>query len=130
MNIFLDTNILIDYKRGLVQAQKLLDLFISENIHIYTSVICAMELLRGDRDKRECGKTQEFLNLFTLLPINETISQTAYGLFLHYYQSYNLDIPDSLIAATALFYNMKFFTTNLKHFAMINGLILEKPYDV
>ena len=44
-----------------------------------------------------------------------------------YAKSHNLDIPDSLIAATVLVLSCKIFTYNLKDFKYIDGLVLIQP---
>jgi len=44
----------------------------------------------------------------------------------HYSKSHGLQIPDAIIAATALSFEMKLFTLNLKDFKYIDGLKLQK----
>ena len=116
----LDTNILIDYQKGHKEAISVLDFFTAENLSLSTSVICAMELLKGHKNKIGFQKTQALLNFLTIIPITEIISQKAYELFCQYYLSHNLDLSDSLIASTALVYNIKLLTLNQKHFQIIN----------
>ncbi len=46
---------------------------------------------------------------------------------LKYSLSHNLDLPDALIASTAIIYDLELYTLNLKHFRYIDNLKLWKP---
>lgn len=128
MAVLIDTSILIDYQKNKKEAIDCLNVIVAQNMYFYTSQICAMELLRGNKTNREFKNTMQFLNFFIIFPVSASISQKAYNLFCQYHQSHNLDIPDSLIAATAIIHEMKLLTINQKHFKMIKGLKIEKPY--
>ena len=39
-----------------------------------------------------------------------------------------IEAIDSIISATALFYDIDFYTRNIKHYKNISGLRLFKPY--
>jgi predicted nucleic acid-binding protein len=45
-----------------------------------------------------------------------------------FYLSHGLLIPDALIAATALDYGVTLYTKNVRHFLMIPGLTVVRPY--
>jgi predicted nucleic acid-binding protein len=45
-----------------------------------------------------------------------------------FYLSHGLLIPDALIAATALDYGITLYTKNVRHFRMISGLTVVRPY--
>jgi len=47
---------------------------------------------------------------------------------LQFNMSYGLIIPDAFIAATALKENLELVTSNVRHFEMIPGIALRKPY--
>jgi len=95
--------------------------------HIAISSITAMELFYGARNKAEVKKLEKFILLFTLLYPDETLSRKAMELVKQYAKSHSLDIPDSLIAATALTQNCELFTYNRKDFRYIDGLKLVEP---
>lgn len=61
-----------------------------------------------------------------MLPINEKISKNFIEQMLKYSLSHNLDLPDALIASTAIIYNVELFTLNVKHFKYIDNLKLLK----
>ncbi|WP_029523187.1 type II toxin-antitoxin system VapC family toxin [Persephonella sp. KM09-Lau-8] len=120
--IILDTNIIIELFKGDVETIDLLKNIQEEDFAI--SVITAMELYFGAKNKRELNKIKKFLGAFDLLLINEEISKIALELIEKYSKSHGLEIPDALIASTALYYNTPLLTYNTKDFKYIEGLKL------
>ena len=123
----IDTDILVDATRGLVDAVTFLAAQ-QAAAGVQVSVISAMELIAGCRNAVELVQVQQFLNRVTVLPITSCILQTAYQLMQTFYLSHGLLIPDSLIAATALESGLTLFTKNTRHFQMIPGLNVLRPY--
>ncbi|MCD6259407.1 MAG: type II toxin-antitoxin system VapC family toxin [Helicobacteraceae bacterium] len=119
--IVLDTNILIEILKGNQDVVQKLE---ESNFSYAISSISVMELYYGALNKAELFKLQKFTSLFEILELNKTLSKIATELIFEYSKSHNLDIPDSLIAATAIDYNLKLFTLNVKDFRYIDGLIL------
>lgn len=58
------------------------------------------------------------------IPINEAISDRFEELMIKYSLSHKLSIPDAIIAATALHYDIQLYTYNTKDFRFIKGLRL------
>ena len=81
----IDTNILIDAMYGLPNAIGFLDEQQESGIQI--SIISAMELVAGCRNKAEMRELQEFLEKITFLPVTATSSQVAYQLMESFYHS-------------------------------------------
>ena len=116
-----DTDILIDASRGTTEAIEFLkQQETQENLNI--SVITQMELLAGCRDKTEQREVEHFLKRFDVIPINEAASHLAVELMVRYRLSHGLQIPDALIAATALVSGYSLATKNQKHFRFIPNL--------
>lgn len=119
----LDTNVLIEIlknnQEAIVQVESLPP-------PLFISVITAMELIYGALNKQELKKIQQFLSLFTIIQLNEKISQRAFSLIAKFAKSHTLDIPDALIAASCLENNKVLFTYNLKDFRFIPNLNLLK----
>lgn len=67
-----------------------------------------MELYYVTKNKTELKKLEKFISLFKTIHLNEIISIKEYA------KSNSLDIPNSLIASTALTNNYKLFTYNKK----------------
>jgi len=117
----LDTNVLIEILKNNQQTIKQIE---SLAPPLFVSVISAMELIYGALNKQELKKLQQFLSLFTIIQLNEKISQQAFSLINKYAKSHTLDIPDALIAASCLENNKVLFTYNRKDFHFIPKLAL------
>ena len=120
--IILDTNIIIELLKGNKETKELLEGINEENFAI--SIITSMELYYGAINKRELNKIKKFLKSFDLLLINEEISKIALDLIEKYSKSHGLEIPDALIAATSIYYDIPLLTYNKKDFKYIEGLQL------
>ena len=119
--ILLDTNILIEILKGNQKTIKRVQFF---NNPLAISSITVMELFYGALNKAEVKKLEKFVTLFETIDINSDISRESINLIKSYAKSHNLDIPDSLIASTALVFDIPLFTYNIKDFRFIRGLEL------
>lgn len=124
----LDTTVLIDLSRGNTDAADFIDDSRMAQIPLMVSVISAMELIFGCRDKREVEQAKKLVADFTLLHLSSMASTKAYELMLAYSKSHNLAIPDALIAATAITNGLELATDNERHFRMIPTLSVSRPY--
>ena len=122
----IDTNILIDAMHGIPNAIMFLDEQQVSGIQI--SVVSAMELVAGCRDKAEMRELQKFLQKITFLPVTPTSSEIAYQLMESFYHSHGMHLPDALIAATALEHELTLYTRNTRHFHTIPRLTIRQPY--
>ncbi len=120
--VLVDTDILIDISRNKPRAVDFFDNLSKENPPIFISVISAMELMVGARNKKEVGEIENFLAAYQLLPLTARVSYKAYELIKRYAKSHGLEIPDALIAASAISSTLYLATTNKKHFSRIKDL--------
>ncbi|MBI3360136.1 MAG: PIN domain-containing protein [Chloroflexi bacterium] len=60
--------------------------------------------------------------------LKTSVSKQAYDWIVQYSKSHGLLIPDALIAATALDSSLVLLTSNDRHFTMLPGLNVTKPY--
>ena len=123
LKYLVDTNILIDYLRGLDGAVNFL-----ENIEepLYISSLTVAELYAGVREGKERKILNTFITAFEILPVNENIAKKG-GLFRRDYgKSYGTDLIDSILAASAQTITAKLVTLNKKHFPMLNEIVI--PY--
>jgi len=117
--ILADTSILIELQRGEKETVKTFE----KNVYnIGISKITAYEFIYGSRNKKEKEINKNFLNKLYVVELDEEISELAYEPLDKYCLKVNLGIPDALIAATAISYNMKLWTENTKHFQPIKEL--------
>lgn len=119
--ILLDTNVLIEILKGDVAMRQQVETLDGPS---GLSAISAMELFYGALHKAELRKLERFVGLFQTVQISESISLRAVSLVTHYAKSHGLDIPDALIAATALEQQAVLLTLNRKDFRFIDGLKL------
>jgi predicted nucleic acid-binding protein len=122
----LDTSILIDMLRGQTAARSWVDSLAQSNRMI--SVITGAELLAGCRNRREQRAVERELNLYTIVWLDESSSQTALDLYKRFHLSAGVGFLDCLIAATAIKQGYRLATLNLKHFTALPGLQAERPY--
>ncbi len=124
--ICIDSDVLIDYQRGIVVAAQELA-YLERIAPLALSVIVRMELILGSRDKETLVRTHKLLRQFKPLHLTDEISAVAEKLISDYALSNGLRIPDALIAATALVHGAPLLSKNQRDFRFIPGLKL-LPY--
>jgi predicted nucleic acid-binding protein len=107
VKVLFDTNILIDYLNGHVQARDELALYNDCAI----SIITWMEVLIGATPQTEAA-TRAFLSSFTLLALDERIAQRA----VEVRQRLRVKLPDAIIKASAEVEGRLLVTRNVKDF--------------
>jgi predicted nucleic acid-binding protein len=94
----------------------------SENVLI--SSVSVMELYRGMQHKIEMTAMQKKISRYNVLHFNEDVSKTAIELVNKFKLSHNLQIPDAIIGAMSVVYNIELLTYNSKDFKFIPGIKL------
>jgi tRNA(fMet)-specific endonuclease VapC len=122
--ILCDTDVFIELFEGNKKTYLKIKEIGIDNICI--SSISIMELFYGAINKPELSKLKNFLYQFEIIYLDNFISNRAVELIESYSKSHNLEIPDSLIASTALEHNCFLFTYNIKDFKFIKGLEIIK----
>ncbi|HEU4452360.1 MAG TPA: type II toxin-antitoxin system VapC family toxin [Longimicrobium sp.] len=113
--ILLDTDVLIDYLRGVPQAVEFVD---GAGHHLHLSVVSITELYAGAREP-EMERIRTVLATISTVTVSVQIARTG-GMFRRQYmRSHGLGIADALIAATAREVAMPLVTLNRKHFPML-----------
>ena len=120
--VLCDTNVMIELLKGNEKVLEILKKIGFNNICI--SSITSMEIYYGALNNKELKELIVNLTSVKTIHLNPGISQRSIELIIKYAASHNLEIPDALIAATAIFYNYKLFTYNLKDFKYIEDLTL------
>jgi hypothetical protein len=126
MNL-VDTDVLVDCVRGTVAAQEWLKQQAEQPSAV--PAVAAMELVMGCRDRADLERIQRFLATFEVVWPEGSEFAAAYQLLLNYRLSSGLNIPDCLIAATALTRSARLFTFNIKHFRAVPGPDVAEPYS-
>jgi predicted nucleic acid-binding protein len=117
-----DTDVLILVLRGNAKAAKAVDQAALRGL----SIVTAMELLQGARNKAEVRTIKGFLADFgfATLPLTENIGHRGLVYMEEYGLSGSLSMADALIAATAIEANQPLVTVNDKHYKPIKELEL------
>ncbi|NTU46030.1 type II toxin-antitoxin system VapC family toxin [Candidatus Roizmanbacteria bacterium] len=123
MKIVVDTNIIIDYLRGGTAWEEFLT-HADPKAELYLSTLVVFELFSGKITiKTEVAKKiHAFLSYFEKVDVTEKIAERAGKIYRDI--SCNLDVPDYIVAATALEMNAAVLTLNKKHFSQIPELRL------
>lgn len=125
--MFLDTNIVVDTLRRFPPAVAYLETAEQQGT-LTLSTPSQMELIIGCRNATELRRLRVFLERFEIRSLSATIGETAVALIYQYRLSHGLLLADALIAASALAYNEALYTKNVRHFRMITGLTVVRPY--
>lgn len=124
--MLLDTDVMVDVLRGHPPAVAWLAGLGSTAISLPGLV--AMELLQGCRNLAEQQRMEKHLLRFVLHWPNQADSLRALQDFAAYRLSHNLGLLDALIGQTAVGIGETLATFNVKHYAVISGLVTVQPY--
>jgi len=122
----LDSDILIDCLRFQPTAIAFVESLDRQERHI--STVTQLELMRGCKTKEQLHEVQRFLKRFKILPLNPNVSKKAVQIYQSHCWQRALEIPDTLIGATALVNKLILLSRNLKHFKNIPELEVKAPY--
>ncbi len=120
-----DTCVVIDFMNE--RSQVLNELMENETTLFINSII-EMELLQGARDKKELHIIENKLQSFRLLNMQQDIFDLATEQIRNYRLSHSLSLPDAIIGATAIYYQIPLFTYNRKDFRFLPDIELTE-YD-
>ncbi|MCE0801596.1 type II toxin-antitoxin system VapC family toxin [Buttiauxella sp. S04-F03] len=116
-----DTNILIDYLKGIPQARATIESY-SNSPSI--SIVTWMEIMVGAKHNDQEQQTRHFLSGFEILPVNHAVAEHSVALR----QQYGMKLPDAIILASTQISARKLITRNSKDFKDLPGVIL--PYSL
>lgn len=122
--ILFDSDVLIDVLWKDVLAETLLTALGGAG-PLGISIVSRMETIRGCRNFEVQQQAEKLLRRFQVLALDEGISRRADELVRRYYLGYNLEIPDALIAATAIEYNLPLLSKNQRDFQFMDESGLE-----
>lgn len=120
--VLCDTNIFIELFKGNQEVVKEVQKIRDQNVAI--SIVSASELVYGALNKKELAVWMRNIEDLITFQLDEAISERAFELMKRYSLSHDLDLPDSLIAATALVKGVPLYTLNVKGFRYIEGINL------
>jgi predicted nucleic acid-binding protein len=119
----LDTNAIIYYLKNEPKAFPVLRKIFGLEVPIFISTISLIELLGyPELNEFERSAIETLIQSLNIVPVDLTIARLAAKLR----HLYSLKVPDSAIAATALFTGTTLVTRNIKDFKKIPNLKLLK----
>ncbi|KFD40495.1 nucleotide-binding protein [Peptococcaceae bacterium SCADC1_2_3] len=129
--LLLDTSVLIDHLRKHRPSTEFLKTVHKNEITAVISTITEMELYAGKsmQDPAKEAAALKLLELFDTVAVTSSIALQA-GALLRQYRQHGLTPIDAIIAGTAIEEEATLVTRNIRHFRMIEGiLIFDLPTD-
>lgn len=120
--VLCDTDVIIEFYKGKFSITEELKKIGIGNIAI--SSITAAELIYGAFNRKELNQICKDIESLNLISINNNINEKFLELMKKYSLSHKIKIPDCIIAATSLVYNIQLFTLNIKDFSFIDKIKL------
>ena len=114
----IDSNVVIDYLRGSlpVSGMAFMDDVVNDIPNV--SIITKMEVLGFQTTPEASQLLTDFFKDASVFPLSDEVAEKTIELRKHF----KIKLPDAIIAATALAYNLTLVTRNVADFQHINGL--------
>jgi hypothetical protein len=117
MKYLFDTNILIYYFNGSLSDAIFQNISRMFQEYFAVSVISKMEFLGFSGFKHaEMEKARRFLSFAKVIPLENTIVEQVIDIK----QTFKIKLPDTIIAATAMYYDLHLVTRNVQDFKHVN----------
>ena len=124
--VVIDSSIFIDHLRSYPPALEFFNKLSFNPQNVLFSAITETELIKGKScsDNNVRSLVINMLNGLSKIPVDNMIALKAGDLS----RIYGTDMPDSIIAATAIICKAELLTRNVKDFEKIDGLKVRSPY--
>ena len=120
--ILCDTNIFISAFNGRKDTVEQLETIGLDNVVL--SAVTVMELIQGMGNKNELAQMKRKIKYYDIVQIDKSISIRAIEFIESFKLSHGLQIPDAIIGATAVEYQIPLYTYNVKDFNFLPGIII------
>jgi predicted nucleic acid-binding protein len=115
----IDSNAAIDYLRGSLPASGMTFMDGVVNDIPKVSIITKIEVLGFNTTPKAYKILTDFFDDALVLPLSDEVAEKTIELR----KNYRIKLPDAIIAATALAYNLTLVTRNVSDFQRIAGLV-------
>ncbi|MCL2639394.1 MAG: PIN domain-containing protein [Phycisphaerales bacterium] len=127
--VLLDSSIVIDATNNHPDALDYVNEFLWTNVNaVAIHAFTFAEVIVGTHDARELFRLKRFLRPFRIEYPTVDDWPDALNFLGHLHLSHKVDLPDCLIAATALRLKLPVATVNDRHFRLFKGLKVIRPY--
>lgn len=116
-SLLLDSDIIVDLLRGDPFITDFVIKIKEKSSLLYYSPVSKAEVYAGAFEN-EYKKIGLLFSQLQSIDITDPIGEKAGMLLNKYRKTHNIGIVDSLIAATAIYYDLKLITRNVKHYPM------------
>lgn len=123
--VLCDTNIFISAFNGRQDTIDQLDKIGLDEIVL--SAVTVMELFQGMGNKEELARMKKKIKYYDIVQIDQDISTKAIEFIESFKLSHGLQIPDAIIGATAVIYQIPLYTYNLRDFDFLPNINLYQP---
>ena len=124
--VLLDTSVMVDLLRGVERARYWID-GIAPKCR-FLSFITVAELIAGCRNRDEQNKIERELKEYVLLYLDTQSCKHGVEWYKKFHLSHRVGFLDCLMAATAYKKSIPIATLNDKHFKLISGISVIRPY--
>ena len=121
-----DSNTIIDYVGNKMPERTSLVLDNYFNDGFFVSIVSKIEVLGFNGNEGELKRIADFIALGSIVFIDEAIAEKT----IEIRKIHRIKLPDAIIAATALVYDLTVLSRNTNDFKNINGLICINPWDL
>lgn len=125
--ILIETTVLIDLLRRSVAAAEYLD-HARATMNLVCSAVTKAELIVGARTRAEVRAIEQLIDRFDVEHITAVDSSRALKWLGKYFHSHGAGFHDCLLEAAALRLRIPIVTLNEKHFQVLPGIKVIRPY--
>jgi predicted nucleic acid-binding protein len=123
----LDTNTVINYLDNSIPASAILFLNKIVDDACNISIITKIETLGYNfKYNEEKNMMEYFISASIIYELNETVVNATIAIR----KAHKIKLPDAIIAATALVYNLSLITRNTSDFKNITGIKVVNPFEM
>jgi len=128
-SLLLDSDIFINYLRGQKEESDFFyRLLVKGEYDGFYSSITEVELFAAERlDELQIDKIKTLLNALYRVEVNQAVAQLAGRLLAQFRKTNGLEMPDAIIASSALTSQATLVTKNARHYSFIPGLVISLP---
>jgi predicted nucleic acid-binding protein len=126
--LVIDTDVVIDHLRGMEESRKLLEAVEDGRFSAYYSTVTEAEIYSGKKmgEKAERRKVELLLDLMHRVDVNGDVARKAGDLR----RRSQVELPNAIIAATALHIRARLVTRNAKHYETIKEVEIRTPEEI
>lgn len=128
MKYLWDTNIVIYYlqQQFSPNAEKYIDSLLLKSRPVISAITEIELLCWKTKSKKDIQVLQSFISDSFVIELEQTIKNKTAEIR----KTSNIKLPDAIIAATAILYDLELVSRNTKDFKNIKGLSLINPFEV